>query len=130
MTNAMNNLRAFEANLVCVKAMIFEKKLETGFRIYATVLCTVPNEDYGDAKIRIDKAGRRPTSHGTFIRAQGRGLMTPAYATSLTAYEQYLKKEGWAFVTTVTTARGKTQKESFSACLSVIRAIQVLRGKI
>ena len=132
----MNNMttgeaiRNLENSLVCVKAMIFQRILPIGHIAYATVLCCVPSNDYGKVKIGCWGDKPHPESSGTFIRAVGFELMSPTKLIPLTRYEKYLKKEGWEFVTTVKSARGKELKKAFETSRLTIKAIRTLRNKI
>lgn len=123
-------IRNLENSLVCVKAMVFERAFPNGHVAYATVLCCVPNEAYGKVKIGCLGGKPYPESSGTFIRAIGFGLMSPAKPIPLTCYERYLEKEGWKFLTTVKSARRQTPNEAFSTCRSTIEVIKSLRDKI
>lgn len=126
--NTKNNIRAFEENLVCTKAMIFEKKWPSGLVSYATVLCTVPAEDFGKVKLnRYPSGAARPNSFGTFIRAYGHELISTSEGCSLTMYERYLDKEGWKFVTTVKSAVGKPQRRAFEYGRTMIECIKTIR---
>lgn len=121
--NSYANFRAFEDNLICVKAMVFKKGKEA-----ATVLCCVPREQFDNARIIIDKEGKKyPSSCGTFIRVVGNDLMSPNSITSLTQYERYLKKEGWKFAVSVKFARGKTKCEAFGAVKGLIDTLRDLK---
>lgn len=128
MTNAMKALKDFEGNLVVTKAMIFQKKLETGSTFYVPVLCCVPEEDYHETcygKIYDD-------ARGTFIRFNGGcyngGLLSTVSPMSLTNYERYLEQEGWSFFTTVPVAKGKKKFEALEICRDVIRiVVRILR---
>lgn len=132
----MNNMTTSEAirnlenSLICVKAMIFQRIFSNGHIAYATVLCCVPKEDYGKVKIGSLDGKPHPESRGTFIRATGFELMSPIRAIPLSRYEKYLEKEGWKFVTTVKSARGKAKKEVFEASRLTIDIIKSLRDKI
>lgn len=126
--NTKNNIRAFEENLVCTKAMIFEKKWPSGLVSYATILCTVPAEDFGKANLNRYSSGEiRPNSCGTFIRAIGFELISPNKATPLSSYERYLGKNGWKFVTTVKSAVGKPQRRAFEYGRTMIECIKTIR---
>lgn len=121
--NSYSNLRAFEDSLVCVKAMVFKRKNEA-----ATVLCCVPREQFDNARIIIDKEGKKyPSSCGTFIRVVGNGLMSPNSITSLTQYERYLRKEGWKFTFSAKIARGKTKCEAFGVIKGLIGTLRELK---
>lgn len=132
----MNNMttseaiRSLENSLTCVKAMVFERAFPNGHVAYATVLCCVPNEVYGKAKIGCLGDKPYPESSGTFIRAIGFELMSPAKPIPLTHYERYLEKEGWKFLTTVKSARRQTPSEAFNICRLTIEVIKSFRGKI
>ena len=127
--NTMNNIRAFEENLVCTKAMIFEKKLPISPPLYATVLCTVPAEDFGKAELkRLSSGVIHPDSCGTFIRAIGFELISPNKAIPLSRYERYLRDSGWRFVTTVKSAVGKPQKRAFEYGRTMIECIKTIRN--
>ena len=121
--------RNIEASLVCVKSMVFQRVFNNGYTAYATVLCCVPEGKYGEVKIGCYDNKPHPESPGTFIRAIGFGLISPNNIIPLTRYEEYLKKEGWEFVTTVKSARGKTQKEAFEISRLMINIIKSLRNK-
>lgn len=123
-------IRNLENSLVCVKAMVFERKFPSGHVTYATVLCCVPNEDYGKAKIGCMGGNPYPTSGGTFIRAIGFELMSPTKPMPLTRYEKYLEKEGWKFLTTVKSAKRQVPNEAFNTCRTMIEAIKTIRNKI
>lgn len=123
-------VRNLENSLVCVKAMVFERKFNNGYIVYATILCCVPNEAYRKTKIGTWGDKPHPESCGTFIRAIGFELISPNHIIPLTRYEKYLEKEGWKFLTTVKSARGKTQKEAFETSRLTIEAIKTLRNKL
>ena len=122
--------RNIEASLVCVKSMVFQRVFSNGHIAYATVLCCVPEEDYGKTKIGSWGDKPHPESCGTFIRAIGFELVSPNNIIPLTRYEKYLEKEGWKFITTIKSARGKTQKEAFEISRLMIDIIKSLRNKI
>lgn len=132
----MNNMttgeaiRNLENSLVCAKAMIFQRVFENGHIAYATVLCCVPSNDYG--KVKVGRWGDKPhpESCGTFIRAIGYELMSPSRIIPLTRYERYLEKEGWKFVTTVKSARGKELKKAFETSRLTIEVVKSLRNII
>lgn len=132
----MNNMttgeaiRNLENTFVVAKAMIFQRIFENGHIIYATILCCVPSNDYEKVKIGCWGNKPHPESCGTFIRAIGFELMSPNHIIPLTRYEKYLEKEGWEFITTVKSARGKTQKEAFEISRLTIETIKALRNKI
>lgn len=132
----MNNMttgeaiRNLENSLVCAKAMVFERTFSNGYIDYATVLCCVPNDDYGKVRIGCYDNKSYPESSGTFIRAIGYELMSPTKPIPLTRYEKYLKKEGWRFLTTVKFARGKELKKAFETSHLTIKAIKYLRNII
>ena len=123
-------IRNLENSLTCVKAMVFEKTFSTGHIAYATVLCCVPNDDYGKARIGCYDNKLYPESSGTFIRAIGFELMSPTKPIPLTRYEKYLEREGWKFVTTVKSARGKELTKAFETSRLTIEVIKSLRNKI
>lgn len=132
----MNNMTTSETihnlenSLICVKAMVFNRKFNNGHIAYATVLCCVPNEAYGKVKVECRGDKFHPESCGTFIRAIGFELISPHHIIPLTRYEKYLEKEGWKFLTTVKSARGKSQKEAFEASRLTIKVIKSLHSKI
>lgn len=132
----MNNMttgeaiRNLENTLTVVKAMIFKRIFDNGHIAYATVLCCVPNEAYGKVKVECRGDKFYPESCGTFIRAIGFELISPNHIIPLTRYEKYLEKEGWTFLTTVKSAKGKNVKEAFELGKTMIEAIKVIRNKI
>ena len=132
----MNNMTTSEAirelnnSLVCVKAMVFRKTFSIGCVSYATVLCCVPKESYGKANLVTYDNHLQPDSCGTFIRAIGFELMSPVNLMPLSRYERYLEKEGWRFLTTVKSARGKELKKAFETSRLTIKAIKLLRNII
>lgn len=132
----MNNMTTSEAirnlenSLVCAKAMVFERNFFNGHIAYATILCCVPSDQYGKIRIGCYDNKPYPESCGTFIRAIGFELMSPIGIFTLSRYEKYLEKEGWEFVTTVKSARGKSQKEAFEISRLTIDIIKSLRNKI
>lgn len=132
----MNNMTTSEAirnlenSLICVKAMVFERKFNNGHIVYATILCCVPNEAYGKAKIGVWGDKPHPESNGTFIRAIGFELMSPTKPMPLTRYEKYLEKEGWKFLTTVKSAKRQIPNEAFDTCRAMIEAIKAIRSKV
>lgn len=132
----MNNMttgeaiRSLENSLVCAKSMIFQRIFENGHITYATVLCCVPSNDYGKVKVGCWGDKPHPESCGTFIRAIGYELMSPNRIIPLTRYEKYLEKEGWKFVTTVKSARGKELKKAFETSRLTIEVIKSLRNII
>lgn len=129
--NTKNSIRTFEENLVCVKAMIFKRENPSGIDSYATVLCTVPKEDFGKTNLcRYANGKIHPDSFGTFIRAIGFELISPSKATCLSSYERYLEKNGWKFVTTVKSAVGKPKSCAFEHGRMMIECIESIRGKV
>lgn len=129
--NTKNNIRTFEENLVCVKAMIFKREWNSSYVSYATVLCTVPKEDFGKANLcHYSNDKIHPDSCGTFIRAIGFELISTSKATPLFTYERYLEKNGWKFVTTVKSAVGKPQSRAFEYGRTMIECIESIRGKV
>lgn len=132
----MNNMTTSEAirnlenSLVCAKAMVFERVFPNEHIAYATILCCVPSNDYGKVRIGCYDNKPYPESSGTFIRVIGYELMSPSRIIPLSRYEKYLEKEGWKFVTTVKSARGKAQKEAFEISRLTIDIIKSLRNKI
>ena len=123
-------IRNLENTLVVVKAMIFQRIFNNGHIAYATILCCVPSNAYG--KVKVDCRGDKfhPESCGTFIRAIGFELISPNHIIPLTRYEKYLEKEGWKFVTTVKSARGKELTKAFEISRLTIKVIKSLRNKI
>lgn len=123
MNNTMTKMYQEMNKFVTVKACVFKRGNE-----YATVLCTVPSEKFGCSFKQMRDGSIRPDSCGTYIRTLGRGLITPFCPMTLSAYERYLEKEGWAFAFTVKEARGKCVRESFNTCDAVISvARKILR---
>ena len=123
MNNTMTKMYLEMNNFVTVKACVFRRGSE-----YATILCTVPSEKFGCDLKRMRDGSIRPDSCGTYIRALGREVITPFSPMPLSAYEKYLKKEGWTFAFTVKEARGKHIKEAFNTCSAVISvARKILR---
>lgn len=123
MNNTMVKMYQEMNNFVTVKACVFRRGDE-----YATILCTLPSEKVGCDLKQMKDGSIRPDSHGTYIRALGRELITPFSPMMLTTYERYLKREGWSFVFTVKEARGKQVREAFDTCSAVISiARKILR---
>lgn len=123
-------IRNLENSLVVVKAVVFERTFSNGHIAYATVLCCVPNDDYGKARIGCYDNKPYPESFGTFIRAIGFELMSPTKPIPLTRYEKYLEKEGWKFLTTVKSAKRQVPNKAFDTCRLTIEVIKSLRNKI
>lgn len=123
MNNTMTKMYQEMNNFVTVKACVFKRGNE-----YATILCTVPSENFGCELKQMKDGSIRPDSYGTYIRALGRRVVTPLSPMTLSAYERYLEKEGWTFAFTVKKARGKHVREAFDTCGAVISvARRILR---
>lgn len=125
-----NAIRDLNDSLICVKTMIFERKFPNGHIAYATILCCVPKETFGKVKLNFHGESPRPESMGTFIKAIGFELMSPLNLIPLSRYENYLNKEGWTFLTTVKSAKGKNVKEAFELGKTMIEAIKAIRNKV
>lgn len=125
-----NAIRNLNDSFICVKAMIFERKFPNGHIAYATILCCVLKESFGKVKLNFHGENPRPESIGTFIKAIGFELMSPLNLIPLSRYENYLNKEGWTFLTTVKSAKGKNVKEACELGKTMIEAIKVIRNKV